>query len=258
MKTIINKTTKFVKKIFSRKDYIEISHSVIPAKHGRCCGVEFRNNEFYLKSAENEATRLVRNLGGNLKTRVLDVGCGQGRLPTGILRVIGEINYQGMDVSQRCVDWCNRHIGRAHPSFRFSQLDVYNERCNKTGAKLDDAFRFNLEAESVDVIWLYSVFSHTTEEDMRIYLKDFQRILSKGGKIFFTTFVEKDVPDFTINPDGYVFEKCSGPLHIVRYNEDYLFSILRKLGYSIEKFTHATEADGQSAVYLARAFEKTL
>lgn len=252
MKTILKKTAKLVKSLLPRRDYVTVSGSVIPARRGRCCGNEFRDNNYYVKSTEDEAKRLVKHFGCNRKTRVLDVGCGQGRLPIGILRVIGELDYQGIDVNQACVDWCNRHIGKAHPSFRFSRLNVYNERCNKGGAKLDQHFRFDVEAGSVDVVFLYSVFSHTTEEDMRVYLRDFQRVLSSQGKVFFTAFVEKDVPDFSINPDGYVFEKCSGPLHIVRYNEAYLFSILKELGYSIEEFTHGTEADGQSALYLAK------
>ena len=87
---------------------------------------------------------------------------------------------------------------------------------------------------------------------MRIYLKEFLRILDKEGKIFFTTFVEPNVPEISINPDNYVLKKYSGPLHVVRYNKSYLFSIFDELGYSIEDFTHATETNGQSTIYLTR------
>jgi cyclopropane fatty-acyl-phospholipid synthase-like methyltransferase len=252
MKAIVYKTSKLIKSILPKKDFVEVSGSVIPAKHGRCCGTGFRDNEYYLDSAEKDAKRLVEQFGCNRKTRIMDVGCGQGRLPIGILRVIGELNYLGIDVNQACVDWCTRHIGTAHPSFKFRRLNVYNERCNKEGVKLDQNFRFDVEPGSIDIVWLYSVFSHTTEEDMRTYLWAFQNVLSKNGKVFFTTFVEKDVPNFSVNPDGYVFEKCSGPLHIVRYNEAYLLSLLGELGYSIQNYTHATDADGQSALYLAK------
>ena len=87
---------------------------------------------------------------------------------------------------------------------------------------------------------------------MRIYLKEFLRILDKEGKIFFTTFVEPNVLEILINPDNYVLKKYSGPLHVVRYNKSYLFSIFDELGYSIEDFTHATETNGQSTIYLTR------
>ena len=36
------------------------------------------------------------------------------------------------------------------------------------------------------------------------------------------------------------------------YNKDYLFSILAEYEYSILNFTHRTEADGQSAIYLCK------
>lgn len=248
MKETINR----IKKLF-RKDYIVVSGSVIPSKHRRCCGPEFKDHSFYLKSAEAEATRLVTQFGCNRSSKVLDIGCGQGRLPIGILRVIGEIDYLGIDIVQQSVDWCNRHIGRAHPSFRFSHLNVYNERYHRDGIKLDGTFRFDVASESIDIVYLFSVFSHTTEEDMRIYLRDFRRVLRKTGKIFFTAFVEENVPSFSINPDGYIFENCRGPLHIVRYNKAYLFSILEELGYRVEAFTHGTEADRQSAIYLGRS-----
>jgi predicted SAM-dependent methyltransferase len=116
---------------------------------------------------------------------------------------------------------------------------------------MDDTFRFESEPKSIDIVYLYSVFSHTIEEDMRIYLKDFSRILDDKGKLFLTTFVEEDVPDISINPENYRF-KCSSPLHVVRYRKDYLFSIFEEYGYSVLNFTYETETNGQSAIYLIK------
>lgn len=252
MKSIINNAAKLVKGILPKKEYVTLSGSILPPKHGRLCGREFRNHKFYLKSAEAEAKRLVTHFNCDRNSKVLDVGSGQGRLPIGILRVIGELDYLGIDVEPASVDWCNRYIGQAHPSFRFLRMNVYSERSNKTGVRLDENFRFDVPSESIDIVYLFSVFSHMTEEDMKVYLKDFRRVLKKTGILFFTTFVEKDVPNISFNPDGYVFKKSRGPLHVVRYNEGHLFSILDQLGYQLDKFTHATEADSQSALYLSK------
>jgi hypothetical protein len=87
---------------------------------------------------------------------------------------------------------------------------------------------------------------------MRVYLKDFSRLLTNNGKLFFTTFVEKDVPNISINPENYRLN-CSGPLHIVRYQQDYLFSLLDACGYAVLDWTYSTEADGQSAIYLSQS-----
>ena len=251
MPRIANIIRNGITSILPRMEYVKASGSIIPSPYIRWGGPEFKNDNFYLKSAEVEANRLINDFQCNQKSRVLDIGCGQGRLPIGILRVIGDINYIGIDVHRRSIDWCKRYIEKKHPSFKFKQIKIYNERYNKNGIKIDDDFRFEVNKNSVDIVYLYSIFSHTNEEDMRIYLKDFFRILNNRGKIFMTAFVEEDVSNISINPENYRL-KCSGPLHIVRYNKDYLFSILDESGYSISNFIYGKETDGQSAISLSK------
>jgi len=234
------------------KNHVLFSGSILPAPTDRFCGPEFRQDSFYLQSAEAEARRLVTQLSCDRDTRILDIGCGQGRLPIGILRVIGELSYIGIDVDRRSIEWCRKHIERKHPSFQFRLIDVVNERYNRKGAVLEREFRFGLPNKSIDIIYLYSVFSHMREEHMRIYLSDFMRILADTGRVFFTTFVEEGVPEVSINPDNYVLDRYSGPLHVVRYEKDYLFSILDGTGFAVGNFSHRTEADGQSAIYLSK------
>ena len=239
-------------KVLPRTQYRRVAGSVIPSPRRRFCGPEFRDDAFYLKSAEGEAHRLTRRLGCTASSRILDVGCGQGRLAIGLLRVLGEVHYLGIDVDRSSIAWCRRFIERDHPSFRFTHCDVYNERYNRRGVRMGDGFRLDVEPGSIDIVYLFSVFSHTTEEDMRTYLKDFRRVLGKGGKVFFTTFVEERVPEISINPENYRL-RCTGPLHVVRYEQRYLFSLLEQLGYAVLAFTQGTEVDGQSAIYLERA-----
>ena len=230
---------------------VSIDKSIIPSRTASVYGPKFKDYKLYLDSADKEGKRLVEHFQCNVKSRVLDIGCGMGRLPIGILRNIGEIDYTGIDVDHFSIYWCKRFITKHHPSFKFHHLSVYNERYNENGIKIDANFRFDVAGSSMDIIYLFSVFSHTTEEDMRIYLKEFQRILNKNGSLFFTTFVEENVPDITFNPENYSL-KCSGPLHIVRYNKDYLFSIIEELGFTIVNFMHAVEVDGQSGLYLQK------
>ena len=245
---LIRKTITY---IFPRMEYNIVAGSIIPSPDRRWCGPEFKDNDFYLKSAEAEANRLINNLQFTQKSRVLDIGCGQGRLPIGILRVIGDIDYTGIDIDKRSIDWCIRYIEGNHPTYKFKHLNLYNERYNKKGAEINADFRFEMVKNSIDIVYLYSVFSHTTEEDMKVYLKEFSRILDKEGKIFFTTFVEEDVPNFSINPDDHNL-KCSGPMHVVRYNKDYLLSIFDEYGFSILRYEQGVETGGQSAIYLSK------
>lgn len=250
MKQTVNGLRKLVFEKLLKRDYVEVAGSIIPVPDRRWCGPEFKDDAFYLKSAEVEANRLIRHFGCARESRIFDIGCGQGRLANGILRTIGDIrSYVGVDIDRPSVDWCKRHIERHHTTFRFRHLNLYNERYNPNGIKIDDAFRFEQADKSIDVAYLFSVFSHTTEADMRTYLKEISRVVVDGGNLFFTTFVEENVPGISINPEGYRL-KCAGPLHVVRYEKAYLFAILREYGYSLVDFTYATEADGQSAIYL--------
>jgi len=250
MSRIINMAKKIFKRIIHSKDYVVYSGIELPAPHLRWCGTEFRDHGYYLQSAKNEAQRLVDHCQLGDKSAVLDVGCGPGRLPIGIIQVVGEIDYTGVDVDRDSIRWCRKHIAEKHPSFKFQHLNVENERYNPHGTPLDENFRFDFPDNRFDVIYLYSVFSHTHEKDLRIYLADFRRILKKDGKVFFTTFVEENVPDVSINPENYIFKKYSGALHVVRYDKKYLFALLKELGFSVSRFTHKTETDGQSAVFL--------
>jgi SAM-dependent methyltransferase len=238
-----------VRRVFPKS--VSIDGSIIPSRTSTIAGPKFKDYKSYLGSAEDEAKRLVEHFQCNLKSRVLDIGCGLGRLPIGIIRIVGETGYTGIDVDGISIDWCKKNIGRYHPSFKFHHLSVYNERYNKKGTKIDRDFRFDFADSSMDIIYLFSVFSHTTEEDMRIYLREFKRILHDDGFIFFTTFVEENVADITFNPGNYSI-KCSGPLHIVRYNKDYIFSIIRESGFKVVNFTQSAEVDGQSGIYLCK------
>ena len=235
--------------IYPKREYTTVDGSIIASPDRRYCGKEFKDDNYYIKSAEKEGKKLVDNFQINQQSTLLDIGCGQGRLPIGLERILGDINYIGVDVDKFSIKWCNKYINKNFPSFKFSHLNLYNERYNNKGIKFNNDFRFDFENDYFDVIYLYSVFSHTTQEDLIIYLKEFSRIIKTDGQIFFTTFVEENAVDYMVNPEDY-YLKISGPLHVVRYNKKYLFSIIENLGFVVSKFDYGNESNGQSGLYL--------
>ena len=72
---------------------------ILPAAHLRSGGAEFNDDAYFHTSARNEATRLVERLGVTAESRVLEGGCGGGRLPIGMLdSPCAGAEYSGLDV----------------------------------------------------------------------------------------------------------------------------------------------------------------
>lgn len=234
-------------------DVVLRGSTVLPAKHLRFCGERFKNDEFFLDSAKAEARRLLRAVAGAPQSRILDFGCGVGRLPIGIIAegLEGE-TYWGLDVDERSIHWCKQHIQQEHPNFRFLHTNVRNERYNPQGEELGATFRLPFEDHSFDIIYSYSVFSHMLIDNLRIYLGEFRRVLAFRGCVFLTAFVENDVPDVEENPAGYKMA-WNSVLHCVRYNATFLSQVFAETGFAISDFVYGRETDGQSAIYLVHS-----
>ena len=200
---------------------------------------------------ETKARILANDFRVGKNTSVLDIGCGPGRIPIGILDLIGPVDYTGIDVQAVSIRWCKRYIERKHPSFKFIHIDASNERYNERGVEIGEDFRFPFPDKRFDVIVLFSVFTHMNERDMRIYLRECKRILKDAGRIYATAFVEEGVPNISVNPPGYI-PGMKGPLHVVMYDKEYLFGVLRECGVSIDEFKHHSH-DTQTTLYLSRA-----
>ena len=232
-----------------KKNYVKYRDVILPPRNLRYCGEAFKKDSYFLQSGEEEAQRLTGPLGLTHKSCLLEIGCGPGRLPIGILNAFGEINYWGVDIDQKSIDWCNRYISRRYPPFRFIWISAKHDRYNPQGPEMDDNFRLPFSSNSFDIVYLHSVFAAMLDKDVRIYIKEFNRVLKQGGKLFLTAFIEENVPDITVNPDNYVM-KCRGPLHITRYEKNYFFSMFRDSRFKIQRFDYGMELGGQSGLYL--------
>jgi cyclopropane fatty-acyl-phospholipid synthase-like methyltransferase len=212
-------------------------------------GKHFRSNDAFVASAREEVERLQDLIGLDRDTRLLDWGCGAGRLGIGIAESLGRIDlYHGVDIQAALVDWAQRHLGK-RPGFRFTHIDLANPRYNPAG-KVERTIPG--ESGDYDGFYAYSVFSHLMGDDTAAYLGEVSRLLKPGGKAFVTAFVEKDVPDEEENPPGYGPLQWSGPLHCVRFNQDYFEGMVTDAGLAVESLAHGQETDGQSLYILSK------
>jgi SAM-dependent methyltransferase len=102
--------------------------------------------------------------------RVLDFGCGWGRIIRFFLRDIEPTGLVGVDVSEEAIAACRE----TNQWCSFEQIHPFPP------IGFDDA--------SFDLIFLYSVFSHLTEQAHLQWLAEFDRILKAGGVLIATTW----------------------------------------------------------------------
>ncbi len=243
---------KVAKEIYYKltPDSITYNGIRLPPKHLRYCGKDFHDNGHFLKSSIREANRLMEEMNANQSCTVLDIGCGVGRLAIGLKTELPNLKqYYGVDISKKSIAWCKKYLESSSLNYKFILLDMKNDLYNKDGKELTEGILLPFKEKEIDIIYLYSVFSHMKTNDIVKYLKEFKRILNLNGKIFFTAFVEEDVENEMENPKNYIME-WSMPLHCVRFNRRYLEGLLEQAGFKIYAFEYALETDRQSGVYV--------
>lgn len=163
--------------------------------------------------------------------RILDFGCGQGRLLNGLLHQRLPFGaYIGVDVDPRAVAWCCTHLSHSGAHCSFYWYNYANARYNKSGI---DTFSLPLQAGGIDLVFSNSVFTHLDKPDIAVTARGLLPLLRPGGRLYVTAFVERDVPEITINPEGYLGSKGAEDtaLHWVRYNYDFFVATLEKEGF---------------------------
>ncbi len=212
-------------------------------------GVHFASDERFVSGGVRDVRVLADTVGLDRESRLLDWGCGAGRLAVGIKHEWGHIaDYHGVDVQKRLIRWARNHLADEHT--RFTLVNQLNERYNPDGHRRR---RIPAEPATVDVLYSYSVFSHMLTDDVAGYAAAMAEALAPRGLVWLTAFVEDDVPDCVENPRDYLKLDWRGPLHCVRYDRGFFERLLAGAGLSVVRFEHGQETDGQSMYVLERA-----
>lgn len=196
-----------------------------------------------------EFTRHLINLCNLQPTdSVLDIGCGTGRMAIPLAKYLGEEgSYVGFDVFAPGIEWCQDHIGKHRPNFRFETADVDNGLYNQKAASPASEYRFPCEDESIDVVLAASVFTHLLVDDVRHYLKETSRILKPGGHCLITAFlINKEAGQFIVEGRSrhFTFQHRKGdclvedptrPEAALAYEEELLTALFREAGLQIEE-----------------------
>lgn len=200
------------------------------------------------KRAGQKFLRFFVELGGlGPDDRVLDVGCGVGRMAVPLAGFLSERGrYEGFDVVPEAIAWCRKAITRRRSNFAFRVADLYNKTYNPGGRYRAAEFPFPYADRSFDFAILTSVFTHMLPAETEHYLSEIGRVLAPGGRCFATFFLLNDESRRLIaegrseRPMGHALGECrvdnpKVPEDAVAYPEEAVRALFAKHGMALRE-----------------------
>lgn len=189
----------------------------------------------FKKTGELLLGRLIEIGGLKPDHRLLDIGCGIGRIAIPLTNYLNEKgSYEGFDIVKPTIKWCQKKITTSFPRFNFIHVDLKNDLYNLSTDIQAKDFVFPYADREFDLVIATSLFTHMTEEDTLNYLKEINRTLKPGGKCFASFFIlTEESRKEMLNNDEFNFKYKYGHYSLmnpkvkeanIAFEEDYLFN----------------------------------
>ena len=196
---------------------------------------------------------------------VLDVGCGVGRTARYLCDYMdSDARYEGFDIMEEMVAWCQENITPRFPNFRFTHTPLYN-----TAYKPDDslpsadAFTFPYPEGTFDFAFAHSVFTHLPPGSTTNYLRELHRVLKPGGTAYTTWFLfdgalsaspKTMVAEMTLDHSGlFAVHNPEVPDNAVGYRESYVMEQFSESGLTVVGPVHYGFARLQDVVVAVKS-----
>lgn len=168
---------------------------------------------------------LNKNFGTSFKDydTILDWGCGSGRVARHTVKAIGpQTTFVGYDIDSYAVDWSNKNIG-----------GFFKVCSTQPPVGMPD--------KSVDVLYAYSVFTHLSDENLKIWTEELYRMLRPGGVALVTVLSDRamislfpDMPRDSLinwNKGGVYDSLLNAQLDTLEVSKDYYRNVWLKRAY---------------------------
>ena len=141
-----------------------------------------------------------------MRNCVLDIGSGIGRTAVKLTSYLDKDGvYEGFDVVEKGVRWCQQKISVAYTNFNFQYVPLHNDLYNSNSKSAVD-FNFPYSDNHFDIAFLFSVFTHMGIDEIEHYLHQIYRVLKPGGQCLATCFVyDAELEKVIVNRDAFNF-----------------------------------------------------
>jgi ubiquinone/menaquinone biosynthesis C-methylase UbiE len=153
----------------------------------------------YERSGEATASDIVELAKVTPADRVLEIGCGTGRI--------------GVKLAPRCGHWIGTDVST---NMLAHAREALKGRTNVSFLPLNGVDLAGVENESVDVAYCSGVFMHLDEWDRYRYVTEMRRILKPGGRVYFDNFNLRSDEGWKLFKDLYLMEPAARPPNISR------------------------------------------
>jgi SAM-dependent methyltransferase len=156
---------------------------------------------------------LERYLTINSESRLLDFGCGIGRVLLSVLKHRSEVgSITGFDIMPQVIQFCDTHIARAFANTKFEVIQGSNDHYDhfiaaavphapKSYAQLQSEY-----GSTFTGAYAFSVFTHVEIADFRSLLRLLSNLLVPTGELLFTAFLLTPFSRHAIREGTALFE----------------------------------------------------
>ena len=219
--------------------------------------------EEFVKQGIHQLNLLKEHIDLQPSDGVLDIGSGIGRTAIALVDYLNDTGYyEGFDVVDLGVNWCNRKISKDNPNFNFTYVPLFNDLYNNKVAKASE-FDFPYEQSRFNKIFSFSVFTHMGVDEIQNYLNESRRVLKPGGKCLSTFFIYDNSNEayitnnerfsFPHKKEGYRLMDENVTAGNIAIHRDLLNEMMKNAGFSevkvIEGFWKDKERDMNKQEY---------
>ncbi len=185
--------------------------------------------------------KIIRFAGLKSGFRLLDLGCGSGRLANALSRSKAQVSYLGIDIIKRLLDYAKTMVEGDYRFKLHRQLSI---------PALDASF---------DMVCAFSLFTHLLHHESYIYMLEAFRVLQPGGTFVFSFLEFSETHHWTIFLNTVAAAKRTNLPHLNSFiDRDTVKVWAERSGFTVESISGASDVNwvgrglGQTVAVLRR------